>query len=131
MKQIKLSVIGALLLGLALISYGFREALTTHFPPGFRSSAFARVQLGDEFSAVTNELGAPLDFTLVPGEPSAAVGNPLTRTNAGELASFASSSRDMVLMRYSRPRYVDPYKAYEVIIRGGKVLVKRTYWYWD
>jgi len=103
----------------------------SRFAPAFSSDTFARVKVGNELHAVTNQLGVPLDFTVIPEDANAVSNNPLTRTDATELAPSALDGRDMVLLRYSQPKWCDYYKAYEIFIRGGKVIGKRAYWYWD
>jgi hypothetical protein len=122
-----------LVAGLLLVggSWGLRDRVLTRFSPKFSNDAFARLRVGDELSAVTNGLGAPLDFTVIPQDANAIPNNPLSRTNAAELVQFASNGRDLVLMRYSQPKWLDHYKAFEVFVRGGKVVEKRSYWYWD
>jgi len=122
------------LLGCACIVFSSRnpcEQLTTRFAAGFSSEAFERLRSGDELSVVTNALGPPLDFSVIPGNESSPADNPLSRSNSLELTRFAFNGRDTVLLRYSQPKWGDCYRAYEIFVMAGKVVERRAYWYWD
>lgn len=125
-----LVVLGAGLLAVGG-SLGLLDEVLTRLAPNFSSGAFGRLRVGDELETVTNVLGAPLDFTVISQDASGIPNNPLSRTNVAELVEFASNGRDLVLMRYSQPKWLDHYKAFDVFVRGGKVVEKRSYWYWD
>lgn len=106
------------------------ELLTGHYAT-FSREAFERLQPGDELRTVTNALGAPISFIVIPAEQEKSSNTSLCRTNMAELIEFTARGRDLVLMKYSQPRWLDQFKAYEVFIKGGKVVEKRSYWYWD
>jgi hypothetical protein len=107
------------------------EILLTRYSASFTRNAFNQLRPGTKFLVLTNLLGLPIDFTVVPFEPTSVPNNPLSRTNTVELVQFGSNGRDLVLMRYSGSKCVDCYKAYEVFVKGAKVVEARSYWYWD
>src|SRR2546427_830604 len=107
------------------------ETFVTQYSDNFKRDAFEQLRPGDDLSCVTKTLGPPIDFVIVPADTRSASNNLFSGADMVKLAAFCSNGQDLVLLRFSQPKRFDYFKAYEVFIRGGKVVEKRSYWYWD
>ena len=132
-KQTLVVLVVLVSLILVIGSSGLFESLLTSFSLGFSRKAFLSIKEGDTLSKVYKELGPPLDFTVIPYDANVIPNNPLRRTNMKEMFEFALNGRDSILMRYSGPKrkQLDNYKAYEIVIRGDRIVQKSSYWYRD
>jgi hypothetical protein len=100
----------------------------TEYPSGFDIQKFQKLNQGDSFETVIQELGYPWTYTV----PGASTNLPLHSTNMTELRGYCSTNYYCVILEYSRPKFGDCcFSAIEVLIRSNYVYELRRYYFLD
>jgi hypothetical protein len=128
-------VLGALcFVGLGAIGFSFYAAIIrTRYADGFSARRFSTVVDGDSYSVLSQKVGRPLEFALLPARPTA--DSRWWQAFDGWdalLARAASPQVDEVMIRYSAPVAKHSYWAYEVRLdKQLKVIESRKFLYGD